>query len=380
MDLTAPRSTILRALTSAASIAPEKASRAILSHALMVADTKGRVTLTAQQEAPLTYTTSISAEVKRLGKVCFPARYIASVVKSLPDGDVTLSIAKNGTLSVASGKRGVKGIGTMDPDEYPSVLSAEGNAVKIPVSALKTLIKRVFHAASTNMDGAPHLCSMLLKPSRDSLLAIAMDGATVSRAEVKVGGLTPWQAFNGTCLLPRVTVEMLSKQLPEVLPVSLTVDERKHVATFAWDVDGGSEVYTTKLVDGAYPNWTAAFRSDDIQTETRVDREALLGAARFAILTGDAVQLLVTDAGIAVVTESDDKGKSSESIDATTVARVEGAVPPDVYCTNGKKLINALDALDADEVIIGLNHDTSPIIVMGAGDESAVTVSAAMRV
>jgi DNA polymerase III sliding clamp (beta) subunit (PCNA family) len=76
MELVAPRNIILRALSAAAAIAPEKAPRPILSHALMVADAKGHVTITAQQEAPLTYTTSISAMVKRPGKVCFPARYL----------------------------------------------------------------------------------------------------------------------------------------------------------------------------------------------------------------------------------------------------------------------------------------------------------------
>jgi DNA polymerase-3 subunit beta len=380
MELVAPRNIILRALSAAAAIAPEKAPRPILSHALMVADAKGHVTITAQQEAPLTYTTSVSAMVKRPGKVCFPARYLASVVKSLPDGDVTLAVAKNGTLAVTCGKRGVKGVGTMDPDEYPSVLSAEGTPVKVPVSALKTLIKRVFHAASMNEGAMPHLCSMLLKAERGSLLAVAMDGATVAKASVKVDELAPWPAYDGVCILPRATVEMLIKQLPEVLPVFVTVDDRKHVATLTWDVDGAKEVYTSKLIDAKYPNWSQAFRDDDVQTETRVSREALLSAAKFALLTADAVQLIIADAGVSIVTESDDKGKSSESIDATTVARNDGAVPPDVYGANGRKLVNVLESLETDEVVIGLDHSESPMVMWGAGDESAVTVNAAMRV
>jgi ribosomal protein L25 (general stress protein Ctc) len=83
---------------------------------------------------------------------------------------------------------------------------------------------------------------------------------------------------------------------------------------------------------------------------------------------------------LAPVTESDDKGKSSESIDATTVARNDGAVPPDVYGANGRKLVNVLESLETDEVVIGLDHSESPMVMWGAGDESAVTVNAAMRV
>lgn len=380
MELVAPRNVILRALTSAAAVAPDKPSNPILAHTLIRADARGIVTLTAQQEAPLTYTTEISAEVKRAGVALIPSRHVASVVKELPAGDVTLALARNGTLSVTSGKRGVKGVGTADPDTYPSVLRAEGTSIKLPVTALRTLIRRVLHAASTNESAQPHLCSVHLAATPDTITAVSMDGTTLARAEIAVQGLTPWARQGGICTIPRKTVETLLRQMPEVLPVTLTIDAARPIATFAWDVDGGREVYTTKLIDIPYPDWQRVFRDDDTQTETRVTREDLLSAARFALLTSEAVQLLVIDAGISVVTESDDKGKSSEMIDATTVARVEGAVPPDVYGTNGRKLVAMLDALDAEEVTLGMNHSTSPIVVTGVGDETkAVMVSAAMR-
>lgn len=379
MELVTTKAILHRALSAAAAVAPEKASPAILSHALLVCDAKGRVTLTAQQVAPLTYGTSFSAEVKRSGKACIPVRHVAGVVKALPEGDVTMSLAKNGTLTVSSGKRKVTGIGTQDPEEYPSVNSARSAPVKIPVGALRQLVKRVFHAASEN-DGQAHLCSLYVLAREGGLTAVCTNGGTLAKTEVSVEGLKPWAAFGGSALFPRVTIETILRKLPDALPVMLAVDAN-HLATLTWDSEHGShETYTTQLLDAAFPSWQEGFRifAAEVRGHTTVAREPAAEAVRFACLTRDAVALVAKSTSLGVQSTDDDKGQSSEDLDAMMVT-VGDKPPAALVATKGPQLASALDAFDGDTVCIGIGGDESPVVVTDATEPGTIICIAALR-
>lgn len=382
MELVTTKAILHRALSAAAAVAPEKASPAILSHALLVCGAEGRVTLTAQQVAPLTYGTSFSAEVKRPGKACIPVRHVAGVVKALPEGDVTMSLAKNGTLTVSSGaqgKRKVTGIGTMDPEEYPAVLRAAGTPVKIPVSALRQLIKRVFHAASEN-DGQSHLCSLYLRAQPGALIAVCTNGTALAKAEVSIEGLVPWSAFGGIALFPRVTIETIVRRLPDALPVMLTVSNN-HLATLSWDSEHGShETYTSQLIDAVFPQWQDGITmfAGEVRSRTTLARVPAVDALRFACLTRSAVALSPRATSFGVRAADDDKGQSSEDLDAVTVLTGERQ-PAELIATNGTQLASAIDAFDGDTVCVGIGEETSPVIVTDATEPGTILCVGALR-
>lgn len=387
MELVAPLSILRAAFDAAARVAPDKPTPAILSHALMSADVGGRVTLTASQLAPLTYSTAISADVKRGGMCAVPVKHLAAVLSTLPAGEVTVTLAKNFALTIKSGKRKVTGIGTMDPSEYPSIDLAQGVAVSIPVSTLKSLITRVFHMAA-DTDAQPHLSALFLHAHPGRLLAVCTDGGGVAKAEMPVEGMVPWAAQGGTILVPRSSIETIVKQIPDVGRISITVDAH-HRATFAWDgaSSGDRETYTTKLVDVKFPNWQGAMPSDEVggikvTSTIIIDRAALLETVKSACVTTDLVRLSARETALIVRSSDDDKGEFSDEIDATITAL--NTPPPDTHGTNGQRLTGALKALDCARVNLGLSGELDPLVMTTAGaegaDDGTMIVIAAMRV
>lgn len=393
MELVAPLSILRAAFDAAARVAPDKATPAILSHALLSADPSGRVTLTASQLAPLTYSTILSADVKRGGTCAVPVKHLAAVLSTLPAGEVTVTLAKNGSLSIKSGKRQVKNIGTMDPSEYPTIDLATGTAVSVPVNTLRVLVERVLHMAADvkAQDQRPHLAALFLHAHPGRLLAVCTDGGGVAKAEMAVDGLVPWSANGGAVLIPRSSVETIVKQLPDVGRISITVDAH-HRATFAWDgaSAGDRETYTTKLVDVKFPNWQGAMPSDEpggikVTSTIIVDRAALLETVKSACVTMDLVRLSTTSAtpsALCVRSSDDDKGEFSDEIDATI--KTLSAPPPNTYGTNGARLADALKALDCARVSLGMSGELDPLVMTTVGadgaDDGTMIVIAAMRV
>ena len=133
---------------------PSRPTHPVLGNVLLVADEKGRVSLTAF-DLSLGIHTSFVADVSQSGKITLPAKLLGDIVSKLPEGELTLAIDEEkesgesilATLTSASGRFQIRGL---TADEFPELPTVdEASPLMLPVGVLNEGLKGTLFAAST---------------------------------------------------------------------------------------------------------------------------------------------------------------------------------------------------------------------------------------
>lgn len=409
MDLTIPRRVLLAALRSA-SRCVARSGPAITRHALVTATQAllgpGSLALAATDLGPLTTTLTLACDVRVPGACAIDPALLLPAVETLPEGDLAISRATNGTLTVKTA-RSKRTLPTSDAADFPLVVHAEGATRSIPVAALRTLSRRVAHAMSAD-EARPHLhalyltvapCELIGAP-RPGLVAVATDGHRMAVCHVasdlpdlfdrSVRRLRAAGSDSGSILIPSVAWALLESEmraLPSDAFVTVTVDAitrpgeagpREAVAVGFGAIRSGtpSDRYTTKLIDAAFPSWHQVMPSDWSATVT-AKREELLASidGALAVTRGKgevagAIVLEFARTGTLVVrSENPERGTAENELDVS----VEGH-PPRIG-VKGEYLAQALKAYDGDTIALGLSGELDPIVVYDPGEASSTSTS-----
>jgi molecular chaperone IbpA len=118
MEFVVNKREFVRALSRVQSVADKKSAMPILTNVLIVADASG-VRLAAT-DLTLAVTAHCKADVRKGGTVALPARHVFDVVKVLPDGDVTVTVEKNFSARIKSGKRRFD-LSGMPGEDFPTL-------------------------------------------------------------------------------------------------------------------------------------------------------------------------------------------------------------------------------------------------------------------
>ncbi len=411
MDITIPRRVLLAALRSA-SRCVAKAGPAITRHALVTATQAplgpGALALAATDLGALTATLTLACDVRVPGACAIDPALLLPAIETLPEGDLAIARAANGTLTIKTG-RSKRTLPTSDAADFPLVVHAEGSARSIPVAALRTLSRRVAHAMSAD-ETRPHLhalyltvapCELIGAP-RPGLVAVATDGHRMGVCHVASDLLDLFDksvrkpsaatvatgSAPGSILIPAVTWALLEAEmraLPSDATVTLAVDAitrqgeagpREAVAFGFGAIRSGtpSDRYTTKLIDAAFPSWHQVMPSDWSATVT-AKREELLASIDGALAVtrgkGEAAGAIVLEfarTGTLVVrSENPERGTAENELDVS----VEGH-PPRIG-VKGEYLAQALKAYDGDTIALGLSGELDPIVVYDPGEASSTS-------
>ena len=412
MDLTIPRRVLLAALRSA-SRCVAKSGPAITRHALVTATQAplgpGTLALAATDLGALTTTLTLACDVRAPGACAIDPALLLPAVETLPEGDLAISRATNGTLTVKTA-RSRRTLPTSDAVDFPLVVHAEGSARSIPVAALRTLSRRVAHAMSADearfylhalyLTVAP--CELIGAP-RPGLVAVATDGHRMAVCHVASdlpdlfdkSVLRPSPALTtdrGAVLIPSTAWALLVGEMDALPPdafVTFTVDTttrageagpREMVALGFGPARSGvpSDRYTVKLIDAAFPSWHQVVPSEWSATVT-AKRKELLGAIEGALTVtvgkGEIAGGIVLEfpsarpGTLLVRSENPERGASEHELDVS----VEGR-PPRIGA-KGEYLARALKAYDGDTIVLGLSGELDPMVVYDPGEASSTSTS-----
>lgn len=217
------------------------------------------------------------AEVESAGGMTLGAQKLVNLVKQLP-GDEVVSISEiNGRATIKAGRSRFT-LSTLPVEHYPAFPLGDIKAeVSLPASVLAGLTEAV-SASMGVTDVRYYLNGMFLEVTGGVMRAVASDGhrISVAKAEVEAEDVPGF-------IIPRATVLRLSKLLMGDIALSLTPNAVK--------LDVGAFCYSSKLVDGKYPNTErVTLKEPDVVTRLTLNREALVDAVtRVKVLAeGDA--------------------------------------------------------------------------------------------
>jgi DNA polymerase III subunit beta len=347
LDLTTSRNDLVHALNRGAVYAAPKAPMPVLSCVLLEAS-DGKLTATST-DTMAAASSSAPASVVKHGAVLVDARKFGDIVRSLQPGDVGL-VAKDTSLTIKSGKARFK-LATLSPEEFP-VLPPTASATPVATMdgpALSAVLLAGTYAIGT--DGTrPWLAEALVSFAEGALTAVTTDGNRLAVATGSAPG----------CM--SVTVTVPARGLTEIRRLCADVEEPVVLQRSGklLLLTSGETTLSVRLGDeGGFPPWRKVIPASSTH-RTVLPRDGLVDAIRRAALVnessrGGGVRLEFEDGLLTICAESDG-GEAREQLETDKPFKL-------TIGASAGYLVQALSAMDSDEVALELSGPLDPIVL-----------------
>ncbi len=342
-------------LAQVLNVVGSKATMPILSNVLIEAE-KDHISLTTTN-LDLGIRCKIKAEVKETGSVTLPVKRLATIVRELPNVDVTLDASPNHQVKLASGGSNFRIMG-IGKEEFPPLPEfGDEKAYSLEQAELATMLKNVSYAQST--DETRYILNGVYFNFKDGKLSlVATDGR---RLALTAKEMTVPANSAGAIILPAKTVGELLRLLDKGEKVKINFNERRASFQIATDKDTSGlidSVYLySKVVEGNYPNYQQVIPKETHQ-RIKLERELFLQCIHRAALVcsekANSVKIKLTSNLLEITAQSPDFGEAHESM-------AIGYSGPDLQVAfNPAFVMDPLRALTKDEVFFELKDEVSP--------------------
>lgn len=342
-------------LAQVLNVVGSKATMPILSNVLIEAE-KDQVSLTTTN-LDLGIRCKIKAEVKETGAVTLPVKRLATIVRELPNVDVSFDASPNHQVKLASGGSNFRIMG-IGKEEFPPLPEfGDEKAFTLEQAELTTMLKSVAYAQST--DETRYILNGVYFNFKDGKLSlVATDGrrlALVSK-EMEVPASSA-----GAIILPAKTVNELTRLLDKGEKLKINFNDRRAAFQIATDKDSSGlidSVYLySKVVEGNYPNYQQVIPKETHQ-RIKLERELFLQCIHRAALVcsekSNSVKIKLSSNLLEITAQSPDFGEAHESM-------AIGYSGPELQVAfNPAFLMDPLKALSKDEVFFEVKDDVSP--------------------
>ena len=364
MKLTTEREKLLVPLQAVIGVVERRQTMPVLANVLLsVRD--GQLSITATDlEVELVAATGIA--VPEGGDITVPGRKFLEILRSLPD-KVPVSLAVDGEKVVIKAGRSRFSLVTLPAADFPVIddINAQ-QTVQIPRKELQRLLEKT-HFSMAQQDVRYYLNGMLLEVDGQSLRAVATDGHRLALCETALG----MRAKNSQqVIVPRKGVLELQRVLNDEGSADVAIGTN-HVRAQIGDVR-----FTSKLIDGRFPEYSRvipAAASNAIRADRDLLRQAL---QRTAILSNEkyrGIRITVKGNILTVQAHNPEQEEAEEEIEVA----YEGNDLEVGFNVN--YLLDALSAIDGQEVELGLTDSNSSCLIRSPGNASARYVVMPMR-
>ena len=342
-------------LAQVLNVVGSKATMPILSNVLIEAE-KDQISLTTTN-LDLGIRCKIKAEVKEKGSVTLPVKRLATIVRELPNVDVTFDASPNHQVKLTSGGSNFRIMG-IAKDEFPPLPEfGDEKAYTLEQAELTAMLKSVAYAQSS--DETRYILNGVYFNFKDGKLSlVATDGrrlALISK-EMDVPA-----ASAGAIILPAKTVNELTRLLDKGEKLKINFNERRAAFQIATDKDTSGlidHVYLySKVVEGSYPNYNQVIPKETHQ-RIKLERELFLQCVHRAALVcsekSNSVKIKLSSNLLEITAQSPDFGEAHESM-------AIGYSGPELQVAfNPTFVMDPLRALTKDEIFFEVKDEVSP--------------------
>ncbi len=342
-------------LAQVLNVVGSKATMPILSNVLIEAE-KDQISLTTTN-LDLGIRCKIKAEVKETGAVTLPVKRLATIVRELPNVDVSVDASPNHQVKLASGGSNFRIMG-IGKEEFPPLPEfGDEKSYTLEQAELTAMLKSVAYAQSS--DETRYILNGVYFNFKDAKLSlVATDGRRLAliakEMDVPAGSA-------GAIILPAKTVNELLRLLDKGEKLKINFNDRRAAFQIATDKDGSGlvdSVYLySKVVEGNYPNYQQVVPKETHQ-RIKLERELFLQCVHRAALVcsekSNSVKIKLSSNLLEITAQSPDFGEAHESM-------AIGYSGPDLQVAfNPGFLMDPLRALTKDEVFFELKDEVSP--------------------
>ncbi len=342
-------------LAQVLNVVGSKAAMPILSNVLIEAE-KDSISLTTTN-LDLGIRCKIKAEVKETGSVTLPVKRLATIVRELPNVDVSFDSTANHQVKIASGGSNFRIMG-ISAEEFPKLPdSGDDKNHQLDQAELATMLGNVAYAQST--DETRYILNGVYFNFKDGKLAlVATDGRRLALVSKE---LNVPATGAGAIILPAKTVAELLRLLGKGEKLTIAFNDRRA----AFQIETGKEaggltdsIYLfSKVVEGNYPNYQQVIPKETHQ-RIKLERELFLQCVhRAALVTSEksnSVKIKLSSNLLEITASSPDFGEAHESM------AISYSGPDLQVAFNPQFIMDPLRALTKDEVFFELKDEVSP--------------------
>ncbi len=364
MKLTAEREKLLVPLQAVIGVVERRQTMPVLANVLLGVG-QGRLSITATDlEVELVATTDVT--VQQGGDITVPGRKLLDILRALPE-KTGVTITVEGEKLVIRAGRSRFSLSTLPATEFPVIEDINSQqSVQITRKDLLRLLEKT-HFSMAQQDVRYYLNGMLLEIEGQTLRAVATDGHRLALCEAD---LVAKAKSSQQVIVPRKGVLELQRILTDEGSAEIAIGTN-HVRAQIGDVR-----FTSKLIDGRFPEYSRVIPAA-APTAIRADRDVLRQALqRTAILSNEkyrGIRVTVKKNMITVQAHNPEQEEAEEEIEvAYAGSDLEVGF-------NVNYLLDALAAIDGQEVELGLTDSNSSCLIRSPGNASARYVVMPMR-
>ncbi|MGH8495479.1 MAG: DNA polymerase III subunit beta [Gammaproteobacteria bacterium] len=349
MKLSGTREAFLKPLQAVIGVVERRQTMPILANTLIVARRDGSVSFTAT-DLEVELIASARLDVEREGEITVPARKLLDICRALPD-EAKMTLTLDGEKVSVRSARSRFTLSTLPAAEFPTVDEVEGaQSVELAQTDARRLLEKT-HFAMAQQDVRYYLNGLLLEADGRVLRAVATDGHRLALCEVETLSDSKTQS---QVIVPRKGVLELQRLLGDEGNVTMGIGSN-HIR-----VEVGDIRFTSKLVDGRFPEYGRVIPrgpSHKLTADRNVLRQAL---HRTAILSNEkyrGIRLEVKENGVVIQAHNPEQEEAEEQVE------VEYQDEPLEIGFNVNYLLDALGAIDSEQVEVGLTDGSSSCLI-----------------
>lgn len=339
MKFVIARNALLKPLSLVAGIVEKRQTLAVLSNVLISLD-RDCLTLTGTDtEVEFSARITLADEATESGEITVPARKLADICKSLPDSALLEFTLDEQRLLLRSGHSRFT-LSTLPASEFPNTEQTMGTiAFSMPQAQLRRLIESTAFSMA-QQDVRFYLNGMLFELTPTYLRTVATDSHRLAMAtyDCEMNGIDT----TAQVILPRKGVLELLRVLQEPADAVRVVFGTSH-----FYAETSEFKFTSKLVDGKFPDYDRVLPRDADKTVLAPRSELRDALSRTAILSNEkyrGVRLIFDDGNLQILANNPEQEEAEEQLDVSySGPRVEIGF-------NVSYLIDVLGAIGGDEV------------------------------
>ncbi len=363
MKFSAQRETLLEPLQAVIGVVERRQTMPILANLLLVVS-GGRLTVTAT-DLEVELVASAEVDEGEDGEITLPGRKLVDICRALPDkASVTVNVT--GERAAVTSGRSRFSLATLPAGEFPTV---EEIGVETELSLKQADARRLFEKTQFSMaqqDVRYYLNGLLLEVDGDRLRGVATDGHRLALCEVDLAK----GKGNQQVIVPRKGVLELQRLMGGGGDLTLGIGAN-HIRAQV-----GNIRFTSKLIDGRFPEYGRVIPAAE-GPAIHADRQGLRHALqRAAILSNEKYRGIRLDVGTEKLMI---QAHNPEQEEAEEEVRVTYSGDPLEIGFNVNYLLDALAAVESDEVEIWLKDSNSSCLIAAPGDQSCEYVVMPMR-
>ena len=364
MEVVIDRDAFLKGLQMVQNIVEPRQTLPILANVLLEAagDT---VRLTAT-DLEVGARVSVPAKVGAKGSITVSARKLAEIVKELPAAAVALKVSENVTVTLRCGGATYRMVG-LAPDDFPPVVPASPQSwVSIEAKVLREMLTQTSFAVSHD-ETRYALNGVLFAFQGKDVRMVATDGHRLALSNRSLGQ----GVASATGIVPRKAVTEIMRVIGAGEEVQLAITENQFVLQMP------NFVMTARLIEGQFPNYEAVIPKAHPGRLTTARGGLSAALRRVSVMAEERnkpVKLALSPASLKVSASSQELGEAEEILD------VEYAGEEMVIGFNSRYLLEAMAALEKDQVVLEIKDAQSPGVIKSVEGEGYCCVIMPMRI